>query len=464
MSQPLPEDFPLLVASYLVADISSDEVLRLDGLLRENGTARATFAALAAEDIALRQALRVGVESGKPQSDSVQRILLGRQGSDSAGGNLTPEIAFVGASGKVPPFQPPLFKGGRTAAAAFAACVLIGAAILYYSKPRQPERLAHVITKSSGVTIHREGKALDSAIAADADVQLGDTISTGVDGNALLAFDKEPTLIVLNSDTSLRLLNGTVGKQFELLRGSIDCTVAKQAPGTPLRITTAQAIAEVVGTQFSLSADEELTHLNVSEGSVKIARRSDNLANIATANQQIVVGPLESLKPMPTAASLLAAGWKPLIGTDLKRWKVMQGTWHVERGQLYGEARGPSRHDSALVRTTESWSDFELTCQVRVDSGGYSEFQVRDDDWQFQNPAGDKVGLWRDVCIKALGPTVTCTLDGEPAELDEELSRKLNREGCLGFYVKRDGTARFRNIYIRPLADPHAGRTSGQDF
>ncbi len=456
---PLPDDFELLVASYLVADISDDEVQRLDGLLRENDSARATFAALAAEDIALRQALRVGVESGKPQSDSVQRILNPLPASSGKRVNE----ASVRASGHARSPHPPLFKGGRTAAAAFAACLLIGAATFYLSKVRAPRRLAHVATHSLGVSLHRDGTP-DVAVGVDTDVKLGDTISTGADGEAQLSFEMEPTQFFLKKETTLRLLNGTVGKQFELLRGSIDCTVAKQPAGAPLRITTAQAIAEVVGTKFSLSADEELTHLDVNEGSVKIARRSDNLTGVAAANQQIVVGPLESMKPMPTEASLLAAGWKPLIGADLQGWKVMQGQWHIERGQLFGESHGRSRHDSALVRTTESWADFELTCQVRVDSGGYSEFQVRDDDWQFQNPAGQKVGIWRDIYIKALGPTVTCTLDGEAAELDEELSKKLNRSGCMGFYVTRSGSARFRNIYVRSILDPNAGRRPGQDF
>jgi len=428
MSAALPADFELLAAAYLTADIDDAGMDQLERTLRDNRAARDCFAALTTQDIALRQALRATVEAHIPQSESV-RLLLQRRPQQSHSRRKTLYWAVAAA----------------------AACVVIVMTWMWMQRTAQTP-IARLNSVGTGVTVTRAGETKTTTASAGADLFSGDSVTTPKDTEAKLSFAGEATSIDLKFDTQVRIRQELQGKRIDLNHGTIACDVAKQPAGHSMVLSTNLADAEIIGTQFTLTAEPVATMLDVKVGQVKITRRADGQSAQVDSGRQIVVGAVSAMTVEPDEATLAAAGWRKLIGADLSNWNPVQGEWRIEHGELLGIAHGPTGYDFALIRTSQSLTDFELTCQARVEKNFYCEFQVRDNDWQFQNPVGgvdhDK---WRDIHITAKGKVVTCTIDGQPAGIDSDLSKKQKLSGVVGFYVRSNGQVRIRNIRLRTM-------------
>jgi ferric-dicitrate binding protein FerR (iron transport regulator) len=80
------------------------------------------------------------------------------------------------------------------------------------------------------------------------------------------------TVAVTDRDTLLTVLEAGHGKQLALDDGGIQVTAAPQASGTPMTVRSQHATATVVGTEFSLSVQGQITRLSVAHGRVRFGR------------------------------------------------------------------------------------------------------------------------------------------------------------------------------------------------
>lgn len=189
-----------------------------------------------------------------------------------------------------------------------------------------------------------------------------------------------------------------------------------------------------------------------------------------------------------------SGGWRDLFnGRDLEGWEVLgTAAWRVEGGEIVGGQDGDPRRSGLLV-TRETFRDFELSLEFKIDehgkynSGVYlrhppgraarAGYQVNIGrgaageycgglflkDWLAKGDEHDRVrrpGEWNTLLIRAEGPRVVVHLNGvrvtdytDPApdpRLLEAGAIALQTYGAEG----HAGWVRFRRLRIRPLPAP----------
>ena len=184
-------------------------------------------------------------------------------------------------------------------AAALTALALIAAFVVFGSAGT----IATIEGNAAGATVVRGGKVLTAKTGFA--LRAGDRIKTSADNSALLRYLTEPTQIKLQPGTQLKLDQDLAGKRLELLVGTITAKVAPQPTSHPMLISTPQAEAKVIGTEFLLTVDASSTHLEVIEGAVRISNRDEGKAVFVGRDHFATVARGAEL----TARSLLPAPW-----------------------------------------------------------------------------------------------------------------------------------------------------------
>ncbi|MBP8129810.1 MAG: DUF1080 domain-containing protein [Candidatus Hydrogenedentes bacterium] len=143
-------------------------------------------------------------------------------------------------------------------------------------------------------------------------------------------------------------------------------------------------------------------------------------------------------------------------GESLFGWTVFgDGDWTVEEGVLVC-AKGTG----GWLATTCQFKDFELVAKVRVKKGCTSGLVVRGGLEGHPSENGSAVvplatpegaeAVWREVVVKALGDTISVTIDGQPVD-----GVKAGRaRGYIGIQYHHNGRARVEvsEMRLRPLA------------
>jgi ferric-dicitrate binding protein FerR (iron transport regulator) len=111
--------------------------------------------------------------------------------------------------------------------------------------------LASVQAVNGRVEIVRLGQSLLARTGMEILDQDGIVVSTA--GSADVRYTGEPTTVVLQSETTAKLWLHNSAKRIRLDTGTVVCSVAKQPKGSPMRLVTANAEAEVLGTELMLS-------------------------------------------------------------------------------------------------------------------------------------------------------------------------------------------------------------------
>ncbi|HWN96699.1 MAG TPA: FecR family protein [Methylomirabilota bacterium] len=178
----------------------------------------------------------------------------------------------------VVPLAVPLASSGKSfrrwwQAAALAAC-LLGLAIIGLTLNRSPSRptAPTVYVSGNGMQVTRDGALMDGDMI---EVRPDDLIATSTNEIAVIAYENESTRLELFPGTVVLCGDVSAGKRFELRRGGLQARVAPQAPGQSMLITTPHAQATVIGTEFVVRADERATKLDVFQGKVELACRSN---------------------------------------------------------------------------------------------------------------------------------------------------------------------------------------------
>jgi ferric-dicitrate binding protein FerR (iron transport regulator) len=100
--------------------------------------------------------------------------------------------------------------------------------------------------------------------------------------------------LLLIGDTAVTLCDGP-GKAVEMSRGMLLAVVTLQPAGAPMTITTPGAHLRVLGTDFSVRADEQRTDLRVREGRVAVARSADGESVEVPSGKAVLVEPGSAL-------------------------------------------------------------------------------------------------------------------------------------------------------------------------
>jgi ferric-dicitrate binding protein FerR (iron transport regulator) len=148
---------------------------------------------------------------------------------------------------------------------------------------------------------------------------------------------KDGTTLTLIGDALLNVSEAN-GKRLHLERGLLAADVRPQPAGKPLVIQTATAELQVIGTRFTVNADDAKTSLDVDHGRVRLERLADG--------QSVEVGEREQVSATLDASRALTASLRPQAPTT---WKYefsqrppshWSGTWLAPTSDTPGALRG----------------------------------------------------------------------------------------------------------------------------
>jgi hypothetical protein len=148
-----------------------------------------------------------------------------------------------------------------------------------------------------------------------------------------LHIDFAPAALQWDDGTTLELAAGSVlhlrdahdgAKRLVLDHGHLSAVVAVQPAGKPLRITTPQSEAVVVGTAFTLESDALATRLAVTHGTVALRRPADAAPVLVSAGQTSVASQTVAPAARPLAAMALRnpSFELPLVEDRFRGWAI----------------------------------------------------------------------------------------------------------------------------------------------
>ena len=250
-----------LARSYQDQQLNSEELKKLDELLRTDANAREIFireANLIAglEGLADEQNLGSGIDTLRMQDPDTSINLANRW--TMATGWL---VAALAASLLLAFFAVP---NGKNEDKTIATVIGVDGPLQWTGSGGQVRSDLSVGMKLPGGTI--DGVSPDSWFSLQFDD--GSVIVTS--GNSMLAF----------SDLGQKVLH--------LKAGRLSADVTPQPDGSPMLIHTRSAILQIVGTSFDIDVDLAATALNVTEGKVRVKRRSDGQLVDVPAQHRVI--------------------------------------------------------------------------------------------------------------------------------------------------------------------------------
>ena len=208
---------------------------------------------------------------------------------------------------RAPRWRPTLTRWSwvRTAA---ALLVLALPAALALNLPSTRQPFAQLMVHLGRVVVDEEPR--DGA----SDLRSGQELTVSPRGWASVRMP-DGTLIELEGGTRIALTRGENGLQLALHAGSLKADVRRQPLGQPLIIESSRSRATVLGTRLGFATADGSDRLEVSEGLVHCARRSDGRSIDVPAGQAVAIsgdgaltlrpiGPALETFPEPPAAGL----------------------------------------------------------------------------------------------------------------------------------------------------------------
>jgi WD40 repeat protein len=146
------------------------------------------------------------------------------------------------------------------------------------------------------------GKGERRAAAAGESMLVGQGLEmVGDDAWAVVAYP-DGTRLEFDGDTIVVELSGGNGtsKRVFLADGNVRADVAKQPPGQPMILKTANAEVVVLGTKFDLSGNQTATYVGTSEGAVRLVRGDGRSVEVPAGFESVADGNLElNVQPSP---------------------------------------------------------------------------------------------------------------------------------------------------------------------
>lgn len=241
-----------------------------------------------------------------------------------------------------------------------------------------------------------------------------------------------PAAIGWADGTRLDLAAGTgldIGqdRRLRLQAGSLAAMVMPQQAGTHLAVATPDAIAEVVGTRFTLGWDGVRTRLAVAAGSVRLAvgERAVTVSSGGVAESDPVDGLVDWLQ-----------------AADPTAWTGESGTWTWKDGVAHGDT-GDQR--ARLVSRTAA-GDLDLACRIRI-SGAVTQAEIQAFSYAWFATLPRRSG-WSELRLRRRGTTVACTLDGQPLTVQKG-DQAADPLSPLAFYIAVGGRIEIADLRLR---------------
>jgi len=191
------------------------------------------------------------------------------------------------------------------------------------------------------------------------------------------------TSVSLAGHSSLAVSLTEGRKVLRLREGNLSIEAARQPDGFPLKVVTPSAEAEVLGTQFNVTANEFSARFAVNEGLVRVTRLADGKVEEVAA-EEMVVAALEQgtdFTASPRRAFVeswkselprdqLQGQWEPGDASEPGGLRAMPHLWKGDRGQrenpvlLYTAVLDPSAGRRPPLQLSE---ETRLTVRGRLD-------------------------------------------------------------------------------------------------
>lgn len=189
------------------------------------------------------------------------------------------------------------------------AVLLLALGIFWRSTPvpREAKEIVTLEAASGAVTWSHPGEETRAGLTAGAELPAGTLVVEGEAASAQLRF-ADGTRLTLSGDAELSFTDGPQ-KRLVLRRGLLSARVEKQSPIHPLVVRTPTAEVRVVGTTFSVSADQDGTELMVESGRVRMRRLADG-KEVELTDRQSAVATFDTAKLMkPTRPAVPPQQW-----------------------------------------------------------------------------------------------------------------------------------------------------------
>ncbi|MEM0897759.1 MAG: FecR domain-containing protein [Verrucomicrobiota bacterium] len=252
--------------------------------------------------------------------------------------------------------------------AAAVVTLLVSAALLYFDA--EPE-IAQITGIDGAVRwIDHRGRIISDLEPLD--MLTGGTLEgLNADTWAEIKF-LDGTLISVSGHSALTISELEGQKILQLREGQFSIDAAKQPPGLPMKLITASAEAEVLGTQFNVTADSMSTRVIVNEGLVRVKRLADGKVQEVAADQHVIAALELDTEFRATSRKDYTHAWRSNLPRDMRRglWipapqnkgGVLRALPHLWKGQekseetsalLFTAVIDPSPGDLPPVRLTE---------------------------------------------------------------------------------------------------------------
>lgn len=221
---------------------------------------------------------------------------------------------------------------------------------------RSGEPLVRIVACPAGIMLN--GRSVDAAQALTTAVRLDDTVSAAAGPVTLVYADGTELRLGPASELQFaawpapELVPGR--KQLRLQRGTLHARVTTQPAGRSLLVDTAQALTEVLGTEFSLAIAGEATRLELIHGSVAFTRHADRASVVVAAGQYAEARAGADLVARPLVDAVLSFDFED---------GVLPAQWIL--GKV---APGPARAGNRFCLAGETDAAFPWT-KVRLDAG-----------------------------------------------------------------------------------------------
>ena len=196
--------------------------------------------------------------------------------------------------------------GWRVSAIAAGLALLAALGALWFSGRGSGPRAIATLESAAGAVSWSDGGSQRAGLVAGAVLPEGTLLVESDGGSAQLRFH-DGTSLTVSGEAEVGFSDAGQ-KRLSVRRGTLTAQVQRQPAGKPLIIRTATAEVEVLGTEFSLSADTRQTAVSVEKGTVRMRRLADG-RTVDIAGQQTAIASLEgkgefrSAKPnMPPVA------------------------------------------------------------------------------------------------------------------------------------------------------------------
>jgi ferric-dicitrate binding protein FerR (iron transport regulator) len=249
----------------------------------------------------------------------------------------------------------------RHYAEAAVIAIGLGLGILFYLMKKGDDGLSQIadLHDVQGEVVRESADGTTTSVTEGMVFAYGDTIRTTDDPQSRVR-------VAFEDGTELRLWSGAElahegekGKAFTLARGSTSATVSPQPKKHPLLINTSVATLTVVGTKFTVIANEKDTQLNVFQGEVRIKNAGAAADRSVMAGKYITVtSDKMELKDMPKPDDK----WEEDFEQPFEKERKGAGI-HVDKGLPKGSLGGvrmqqEKRRDGKHHNTIDVASDW----------------------------------------------------------------------------------------------------------